>query len=46
MSAIPPTAKPKEPTWAGFLKKPFSLRELLRHVHQLAPKDPDQEVPA
>lgn len=46
MSAIPPTTKPKEPTWAGFLKKPFSLNELLKHVHQLAPKDPDQEVPA
>jgi hypothetical protein len=37
--------KPKEHAWAGFLKKPFSLRQLLEHVHTLAPKDPDQEEP-
>ncbi|WP_224367150.1 response regulator [Hyalangium versicolor] len=43
MSAIPPTMKSKDYAWAGFLKKPFSLNELLKHVHQLAPKDPDQE---
>jgi CheY-like chemotaxis protein len=43
MSAIVPTVKAKEYTWAGFLKKPFSLNELLKQVHELAPKDPDQE---
>jgi DNA-binding response OmpR family regulator len=43
MSAIVPTVKAKEYTWAGFLKKPFSLKELLKQVHELAPKDPDQE---
>jgi DNA-binding response OmpR family regulator len=46
MSAIHPSVKPPEYAWAGFLKKPFSLRELLEHVHRLAPKDPDQEEPA
>lgn len=45
MSAITPTVKPKEHMWAGYLKKPFSLRHLLEHVHTLAPKDPDQEEP-
>jgi hypothetical protein len=35
--------KSKEYAWAGFLKKPFSLTELLEHVHSLAPKDSDQE---
>ncbi|HYH95187.1 response regulator [Hyalangium sp.] len=46
MSAIPPKVKPQEYTWAGYLKKPFSLRELLKQVHSLAPKDQDQEEPA
>ena len=43
MSAIVPTVKAKAYEWAGFLKKPFSLNELLKQVHALAPKDPDQE---
>ncbi len=43
MSAITPSVKAKEYTWAGFLKKPFSLHELLKQVHTLAPKDKDQE---
>jgi CheY-like chemotaxis protein len=43
MSAITPAVKAKEYTWAGFLKKPFSLSELLKQVHTLAPKDKDQE---
>ncbi|WP_224247927.1 response regulator transcription factor [Hyalangium gracile] len=43
MSAIAPTVKARDYSWAGFLKKPFSLKELLSHVHTLAPKDPDQE---
>jgi DNA-binding response OmpR family regulator len=43
MSAIVPTVKAKAYDWAGFLKKPFSLNELLKQVHTLAPKDPDQE---
>ena len=43
MSAITPSVKAKEYTWAGFLKKPFSLHELLKQVHTLAPKDQDQE---
>jgi DNA-binding response OmpR family regulator len=46
MSAITPSVKAKEYTWAGFLKKPFSLNELLKQVHTLAPKDQDQEEPA
>lgn len=45
MSAINPAVKPKEYSWEGFLKKPFSLRELLDKVHRLAPKDPDQQEP-
>jgi CheY-like chemotaxis protein len=45
MSAITPTVKSQDPAWAGFLKKPFSLHQLLQHVHTLAPKDPDQEEP-
>ena len=43
MSAIAPAVKAKEYTWAGYLRKPFSLRELLKQVHTLAPKDRDQE---
>lgn len=46
MSAITPTVTAKDYSWAGFLKKPFSLEQLLKHVHQLAPRDPDQEEPA
>ncbi|MDY7225102.1 response regulator [Hyalangium rubrum] len=45
MSAIPPAVKSKDFSWEGFLKKPFSLTELLAKVHQLAPKDKDQEGP-
>ena len=45
MSAIVPSVKTKEHTWEGFLKKPFSLKELLDKVHRLAPKDSDQEEP-
>ncbi len=45
MSAITPSVKAKEYTWEGFLKKPFSLKELLDKVHRLAPKDPDQSEP-
>jgi DNA-binding response OmpR family regulator len=43
MSAIAPSMKTKEYQWAGYLKKPFSLHELLKQVHTLAPKDKDQE---
>jgi CheY-like chemotaxis protein len=43
MSAIAPKVNAKEYTWAGYLKKPFSLRELLEQVHSLAPKDQDQD---
>jgi DNA-binding response OmpR family regulator len=43
MSAIVPSVKAKEYTWAGFLQKPFSLSELLKQVHTLAPRDQDQE---
>lgn len=43
MSAIVPAVKGKEYSWAGYLQKPFSLHELLRQVHTLAPKDQDQE---
>ena len=46
MSAIAPAVKAKEYTWEGFLKKPFSLKDLLDKVHRLAPKDPDQNEPA
>jgi DNA-binding response OmpR family regulator len=45
MSAITPTVKPKEHGWSGFLKKPFSLHQLLDQVHALAPQDPDQQEP-
>lgn len=45
MSAIVPVVKTKEHTWEGFLKKPFSLKDLLDKVHRLAPKDSDQEEP-
>jgi len=45
MSAITPSVKSKDHAWAGFLKKPFSLRQLLEQVHTLAPKDGDQEEP-
>jgi CheY-like chemotaxis protein len=43
MSAIAPAVKAKDYKWAGYLKKPFSLHELLKQVHKLAPKDQDQE---
>lgn len=43
MSAIVPTVKAKAYEWAGFLRKPFSLNELLKQVHALTPKDSDQE---
>jgi DNA-binding response OmpR family regulator len=39
MSAIQPSVKVEEHGWDGFLKKPFSLRELLEHVHRLAPTE-------
>ncbi|NOK20877.1 response regulator transcription factor [Corallococcus carmarthensis] len=36
MSAIqPPKAKAEEQQWAGFLKKPFSLRDLVDTVERL-----------
>ncbi|MCP3143186.1 response regulator [Pyxidicoccus xibeiensis] len=41
MSAIDPSVRPKEYDWAGFLKKPFSLKDLLEHVHTLAPTEPE-----
>lgn len=37
MSAIDPSVKPPEYDSAGFLKKPFSLKDLLSRVHQLVP---------
>lgn len=40
MSAIDPSVKPPEYDSAGFLKKPFSLKDLLQHVHHLAPMEP------
>lgn len=43
MSAIAPSMKAKEYAGAAYLKKPFSLLELLKQVHSLAPKDRDQE---
>jgi DNA-binding response OmpR family regulator len=47
MSAIVPSVKAKEYAWAGYLKKPFSLHELLKQVHALAPHDKDlEEKPA
>jgi len=45
MSAITPTVKAKDYASAGFLKKPFSLRQLLEQVHTLAPQDPDPQEP-
>jgi CheY-like chemotaxis protein len=45
MSAIHPSVVSQEYAWAGFLKKPFSLRALMDHVRQLAPPDPDQREP-
>ena len=42
MSAIDPSVRPPEFDWAGFLKKPFSLRELLERVHRLAPPTPGE----
>lgn len=44
MSAIQPSVRPQEQGWTGFLKKPFSLRELLDTVRRLAPTD--SEAPA
>ncbi len=41
MSAIHPSVKPPEYDWAGFLKKPFSLKDLLERVHKLAPVQPE-----
>lgn len=46
MSAIAPPEKAKEYAWAAYLRKPFSLHELLKQVHTLAPKDKDQEEPS
>ncbi len=46
MSAIAPAVQGKEYNWAGYLKKPFSLKELLKQVHLLAPQDRDQEESA
>ena len=43
MSAIHPSVKVEEHGWDGFLKKPFSLRELLAQVHRLAPVEPEPE---
>ncbi|HVG63416.1 MAG TPA: response regulator [Hyalangium sp.] len=43
MSAITPAVKGKEYSWAAYLKKPFSLSELLKQVHALAPQDRDPE---
>jgi CheY-like chemotaxis protein len=40
MSAITPSVKAKEYEWEGFLKKPFSLKDLLDQVRRLAPQDP------
>ena len=40
MSAIDPSVKPPEYDSAGFLKKPFSLKDLLARVHHLAPVEP------
>jgi CheY-like chemotaxis protein len=37
MSAIDPSVKPQEFDSAAFLKKPFSLRDLLERVGRLAP---------
>ncbi|MFP2924567.1 response regulator [Pyxidicoccus sp. 3LG] len=39
MSAIDPSVRPPEYDWAGFLKKPFSLSDLLTRVNQLAPAE-------
>lgn len=43
MSAIYPTVQAEEHKWDGFLKKPFSLRDLLDNVHRLAPPEPGPE---
>jgi CheY-like chemotaxis protein len=40
MSAIDPSVKPPEFDSLGFLKKPFSLKELLERVQHLAPVKP------
>ncbi|MFP2910114.1 response regulator [Pyxidicoccus sp. 3LFB2] len=40
MSAIDPSVRPKEFDSAGFLKKPFSLKDLLSRVEKLAPMKP------
>ncbi|ADO71278.1 response regulator [Stigmatella aurantiaca] len=46
MSAIVPEVKSHEHSWSGFLKKPFSLGDLLKQVHQLVPKTaPEEESP-
>lgn len=42
MSAIAPSVLPPEFDSAGFLKKPFSLKELLARVHTLAPPSPGE----
>lgn len=41
MSAIVPEVTSGGYTWEGFLKKPFSLNDLLEQVHRLAPQAPD-----
>jgi DNA-binding response OmpR family regulator len=46
MSAITPEVKSPEYTWAAYLKKPFSLHDLLEQVHRLVPKSPEGEAPA
>jgi CheY-like chemotaxis protein len=40
MSAIHPSVKVEAHGWDGFLKKPFSLRDLLDSVRRLAPIEP------
>ncbi len=40
MSAIDPSVKPPEFDSAAFLKKPFSLKDLLERVDRLAPLTP------
>jgi len=40
MSAIDPSMKPSEWDSAGFLKKPFSLKELLERVNRLSSMTP------
>ncbi|WP_225413020.1 response regulator [Stigmatella hybrida] len=41
MSAIVPEVPAGGYAWDGFLKKPFSLYDLLEQVHRLAPKAQD-----